>query len=109
MAEMYADFENYFSQENLKSGDEFKYSKKLIARCLSQNLKLSCVCKFNNRFFRGEILNKVAVNGEFEYTVSLVDYGPKVNIVLADIFKPMEKYKNLERQAYKFKLSNEKV
>ena len=43
------------------------------------------------------------------YTVRLVDYGPKVYIVPAGIFRPMEKYKDLKRQAYRFKFTNEKV
>lgn len=109
MVEMYEDFENCFSLENMELVEEFKYSEEFIEECLNKGFKLSCVCKFETRFYRGEIFDRVLVNGVLGYTVRLVDYGPKVYIVPADIFRPMEKYKDLKRQAYRFKFTNEKV
>ena len=77
-----------------------------------KNSKLeACVCKFESKYYRGEILSldNQQNTSEENFIVRLIDTGRVESICANSIFKPLEKYIQVDRLVYQIFLDTDET
>ncbi|RNA45242.1 hypothetical protein BpHYR1_040845, partial [Brachionus plicatilis] len=71
----------------------------------------ACVCRVGSAWYRGEILSHVAREGENNgnFMVRLIDTGRCEIIDLKSIFKPLEKFIEVDRLVYQINLETDEI
>jgi len=83
--------------------DLLRFPESFLKENLMKRKHLAGVCKLNDHFYRCSIIKMI----DTKYLVKLVDYGDKKEVDHENVFRPLEKYIKLERQAFKMKLDGE--
>jgi hypothetical protein len=80
-----------------------RFPENFLIDCFKKKKHPAGVVKVNGHFFRCTIIKMIDEN----YLVKLVDYGDKKVVEHENIFRPLQKYINLEVQAFKIRLDGE--
>jgi hypothetical protein len=95
--EMKNDFEKCYTNSS------FFFELDFIEKLLDSSKYQACVCKLNDgRYYRGEIVART--DDEHIFKVRIVDYGFMTNVHHQNVYRPMIKYLNLPKQAFRIKI-----
>jgi hypothetical protein len=83
--------------------EALRFPENYIMESIKKKQHLAGVCKFNEHFYRCSITKIIGS----KFLVKLVDYGIKIQVEHENIFRPLQKYINLERQAFKMRLDGD--
>lgn len=94
--------ENFEECYKSARGNDLRFSFKFLIDSAKQLNYLACVVCVDSKYYRAEILT-YELNESF--SVRLVDYGLIQTVHFNSIFRPMKKYAQVERQAFKVNIN----